>query len=134
MKIQAKISGRTYTAKLPYDGAEFVTIDAPCPECGDCHAIQDTDLGPPATLALARGPDGIAAALVDWTDVPTVVTPPPTTTKLRGVGISEVHDGWNAAAVCCRCFRTVGTLHVRVSTIFGVKEDRAVQQRARCYG
>jgi hypothetical protein len=135
MKIHAKINGKRYRAKLPYPDANHVVIDLPCPECGDCHAIVDTDTGPPAILALARGAAGVQAARTEWSDVPHRVDPPPSESKLRGLGTPrEVHDGWDSPVQCCRCLRTIGSIHVRVSTLFGVREDRAVGARARCYG
>ena len=83
MKIHAQINGKRYRARLPFDGAEYVIVDTECPECGDCSAIVDTDLGPPSVLALARNAAGIKEALADWSDVPT-------TSLIPGFVVSEL--------------------------------------------
>lgn len=59
----------------------------------------------------------------------------PAPVKVSGDGRrTEGHDTYacNAIALCCR--RRIGTVRVRVSTIFGVEEDeRVLNGRARVY-
>lgn len=43
------------------------------------------------------------------------------------------HDEYTGRAYCMTCKREVGTLRVKVATIFGLEEDEAVQQRPRVY-
>jgi len=54
--------------------------------------------------------------------------------KVRGGDPTNDHDTFHAVAYCTSCGEPVGKLAVRVSTIFGIDEDRAVLcGRARVY-
>ena len=52
----------------------------------------------------------------------------------RGTGITHHdHDTHYARAICVSCGAPVGILRAKVSTLFGIDEDLAVQARARVY-
>ncbi len=46
--------------------------------------------------------------------------------KLRGRGEYHSHDTYHATAVALCCGVAVGKLEVKVNTLFGIEEDRAV--------
>ena len=129
MKIQITIEGKNHTGKLPYDGADHVDVTgAKCPHCGDAAAVLD-DTGRVASLAR---PGGLAAAMKECPGGRVVEAPDHL--SVRMVTRCETFDGWDGIGVCTRCQRTVGEMTVRVSTLFGVAEDRAVLHgRARVY-
>jgi len=56
--------------------------------------------------------------------------------KVRGTGKRiGAHDEWHADGFAICCDEHVGTLVVKVDTIFGIEEDEAVLNgRARVYG
>lgn len=93
MKITVKLKsgGKAIAAKLPYEGAKYVTTDAECPSKGHY-------------LDVAGGDPNVG------------------------------HNTIEAPAVCCACKEHVGTIVVKVSTIFGIEEDaRVLNGRCRVY-
>ncbi len=74
---------------------------------------------------------GADHALVDAA-CPICKTPAPL--KVRGVSPSHDHDTWSADAMAVCCGARIGQLQAKVSTIFGIDEDRAVLNgRPRVY-
>lgn len=59
--------------------------------------------------------------------------------RVAGSGIhfasgKDRHDTYEANAYCTQCKVRVGTLRVRMSTLFGIEEDeRVLNGRCRCY-
>lgn len=116
-------------------GTTYVVVPTPCPVCGAKHAVID---GKGVIRALASAEHLVTAQREVRADFgPCTVLPPPLESngcKVLLVGSTELHDGWDGRAECIRCRQVVGDMSVRVSTLFGVAEDRAVTcGRARVY-
>lgn len=138
MRITVTIGSTAYegTESPPGpSGTTYVTIPTPCPTCGAKHAVLD---GRGIIRALAS-PEHLVTAQreVRAEFGPCTVLPPPLESdgcRVRLVGSAELYDGWDGRAECIRCRVVVGPMTVRVCTMFGVAEDRAVTcGRARVY-
>jgi hypothetical protein len=54
--------------------------------------------------------------------------------KVRGASSTHDHDTHRASAIALCCDATIGTMEVKVDTLFGIEEDRAVLNgRCRVY-
>lgn len=134
MKITVTIGSTAYpgteTPPGP-SGTTAVSVPTPCPVCGTKHAVID---GKGIIRALSS-PEHLVTAQreVRAEFGPCTVLPPPLPEdgcRVQLVSSVELHDGWDGAAQCIRCRQVVGTLAVRVSTLFGVEEDAAVLELA----
>lgn len=124
MRITATIDG------LPYVGREhgsFVVVPTPCPTCGQKHAVIDGE----GVVRALSGSESLTQAQrevrAEYGAAAVLAPPAPEAgCRVRLIGSRERRDGWDGKAECVRCRTVIGELSVRVDTLFGTEEDRAV--------
>lgn len=108
MTIDIEVRGveKAVPAFLPYEGCEWVEAFVDCPQCGQtCEPESACEPARPLRISGQRGRQDIG------------------------------HDTIKAPAVTHCCRAVIGTIVVRVSTIFGIEEDeRVLNGRCRVYG
>lgn len=96
MKITVTVDDKVHQADTPYEGADYVLVKD-VTECPLCGHSNGIVCGVPLKF------------------------------KVRGRGKHvESHDTYAAEAVSLCCQQRVGTIRVKMSTIFGVEEDNRV--------
>jgi hypothetical protein len=107
VEITVEIDGTRHPAKCPYVDAEFVIVEGVCcPHETEAEKKLPEDKRTHGELFCVFG-----------------------TAKH-----AEEHDTWAARAYCRACKQSVGTIRVKIKTIFGVEEDeRVLNGRWRVY-
>lgn len=134
MEITIKLTdGPTIKARLPYADAEYITGagDEPCPFCeGKLAIVSKTS---PGRVYAVTPRDSLLQALADFPDgksLPLTGLPG----HFRMPHPVQGHDRYTGAVECTLCRQVVGRATVKVSTVFGIEEDRAVLHgRCRVY-
>jgi hypothetical protein len=103
MKVSLRLfdGGPARSCTVPYEGSRHVLPEGACPKCKSGES-------PTAPVGRGGGPFKVQGH-----------------NPRRGPG-AAAHDEYHSDAECCACGERVGTLVVKVSTVFGIEEDERV--------
>lgn len=120
--------GAVYPCTLPYSTAPAVNVDSTtrCPVCANLTGIYDERGVLRALTRPGRITEAKKDAETEWGKCTTVPPDPAAPFQVRMPHPNEEYDGWTGRAECHRCRSTVGTLTVKVCTMYGIEEDRRV--------
>lgn len=128
MQVEVEIDGTVHIGEP--DGTRVKVETGRCVCCSDLDAAVN---GEGRVVALAATPQGMQKALRDFPGCrpqpaheagPLYVNSPDSIEGEREI---------RGRAICCRCRRPTGQITVRLNSMFGLQEDRAVRERARAY-
>jgi hypothetical protein len=129
MKITVNLEGKVHNARHPYEACEYVSVKGvDCPLCKDLVALVDFD---GKTQALAPK-EMLKEAHKDFPKCEEKKYLGPLQARLPNP--SRGHDTFSGPAECTRCRQEVGTMTVRVNTLFSIEEDdHVLNGRCRVY-
>lgn len=129
--------GRSHPCHEDAPACSSVVVDggAKCPTCAELHGIVHEYTGRVVALARPGRIEEAIKASAKEHGGKCFAEPPPATFRVRSNATpAEDYDTLTGPAECARCRTRVGTLVVKVPTMWGIEEDRRVLHgRARVY-